>query len=244
MRKSIFTFILLASLNITANGQQQTLRPLRDLINTMDPGWAIIEGWLKTAKNDIKILPKEQIKADSALYYTQVTSRSLMGAIIYESGGILVDNGWLRILGSGSKELNRSLPEWNKGKSFENYGQAPAFLLIADDVIGGMYAINGGAFGMATRGKVYYFSPQHLKWECINMSYSEFIHWAFHQDLNEVYEELRWSDWKTEVKSISGNRVMFFYPFLFSAYDNIDGLNRKTVPINETWQFYMKQTKQ
>jgi hypothetical protein len=42
-----------------------------------------------------------------------------MGAIIYETGGLLVDNGWIRILGSGHKKLDRNLPEWNKGKSIK-----------------------------------------------------------------------------------------------------------------------------
>lgn len=70
-------------------------------------------------KNEIEILPKDSIQADSALFRTQVTTRSPMGAIIYETGGILVDNGWIRILGSGSEKLKRNFPEWNKGK--ENY---------------------------------------------------------------------------------------------------------------------------
>ena len=37
-----------------------------------------------------------------------------MGAVIFETGGILIDEGWLRILGSGHPRLPRSLPDWNK----------------------------------------------------------------------------------------------------------------------------------
>jgi len=58
-----------------------------------------------------------------------------MGAVVNETGVILVDNGWIRILGSGSEKLKRSLPKWNKGKSFSDFGQAMPFLLIADDAI-------------------------------------------------------------------------------------------------------------
>ena len=41
--------------------------------------------------------------------------RSPLGAVVYETGGILVDGGWLRILGSGNARLTRTLPGWNAG---------------------------------------------------------------------------------------------------------------------------------
>jgi hypothetical protein len=66
----------------------------------------------------------------------QLTTRSPMGAIMYTTGGILADDGWIRILGSGSTRLPRSLPDWNKGKTFITYGERAPFLLVADDAIG------------------------------------------------------------------------------------------------------------
>ena len=60
---------------------------------------------MKEAKNKIKILPKDQKRAEHELFFLQVIIRSPMGAIIYETGGILIDNGWIRILGSGSKSI-------------------------------------------------------------------------------------------------------------------------------------------
>lgn len=119
--------------------QKMEMRPLEELINKEDSGYRLIENWLREAKNEVEILEKDQTKADTALYRTQVTTRSPMGAIIYETGGILVDNAWIRILGSGSDKMQRGLPDWNKGKSFEEYGQAPPFLLVADDAIGGFF---------------------------------------------------------------------------------------------------------
>jgi hypothetical protein len=95
-----------------------------------------------------------------------------MGAIIYETGGILVDDGWVRILGSGSAALNRDLMTWNKDKQNN-------FLLVADDVLGGFFAINAGAFGPESIGKIFYFSPDNLQWEATNKSYSDFCASAF-----------------------------------------------------------------
>ena len=121
-------------------------RPLTALINTQDPGWPLVQGWIAAAKNKVQVLPKAAARADSALLAAQVTTRSPMGAVVYETGGILVDGGWLRILGSGSPALDRDLMGWNKDKQ-------KGLLLVADDALGGFFALNGGAFGQATLGK-------------------------------------------------------------------------------------------
>jgi hypothetical protein len=131
---------------------QPKMRSLPELINTQEPGWELVQTWIKAAKNNVRVLPKTAAKADSALLAAQVTTRSPMGAVIYETGGILVAGGWLRILGSGSPALNRDLMGWNKDKQ-------QGLLLVADDVIGGFFAINGGAFGQTSLGKMYYLAP-------------------------------------------------------------------------------------
>ncbi len=113
------------------------MRTIDELINKTEPGWTLVQRWIDSAKNKVEILPCDSTKAKDALYKTQVTSRSPMGAIIYSTGGLLIDNGWVRILGSGHNKLNRTLPDWNKGKSFTNFGDRPSFLLVADDAVGG-----------------------------------------------------------------------------------------------------------
>ena len=216
--------------------QKMEMRPLEELINIEDSGWELVKEWKTEAKNKIEILDKNSIKADSVLYQTQVTTRSPMGAIIYETGGILVDDGWIRILGSGSDRMKRNLAEWNKGKSFEEYGEVPSFLLIADDVIGGFFALNGGGFGKEDLGKIYYFSPDALEWEPLGLGYSDFIYWTFTGDIKQFYEGLRWKKWKEEIKKIGADKVISFYPVLWSKYDDLEKLSRKAVSIEEVWK--------
>ena len=93
------------------------MKPVGQLINETDPGWPLVQEWIKSAKNKIEILPVDTAKAKDALYKAQVTTHSSMGAIIYMTGGLLVDDGWIRILGSGAPKLDRTLPDWNKSKS-------------------------------------------------------------------------------------------------------------------------------
>lgn len=241
--KKLFFLIFLIQFQFGFSQELKT-RSLEELINKENSGFRLVEEWIKEAKNKIEILEKDPLKADSALYRTQVTTKSTMGAIVYETGGILVDNGWLRILGSGSDKMKRNLPEWNKGKSFEDYGQVPSFLLIADDAIGGFFALNGGGFGNIDFGKIYYFSPDNLEWEPLGMGYTDFINWAFTGDLKLFYKDLRWKSWKKEIKEMGPDRAMNFYPYLFTQYDDLEKLSRKDVPIEEMWRMQMDLRKE
>ena len=54
------------------------MRALDELIDTNEPGWALIEEWLKEAKNDYEILPRDESRAQSELLGLQVTTRSPM----------------------------------------------------------------------------------------------------------------------------------------------------------------------
>jgi hypothetical protein len=191
-RLSIATILALITLTATA---QNKMRPVEELINKNDPGWTLVKDWIKSAKNKVEILPVDTTKAKDALYKTQVTTRSPMGAVVYMTGGLLIDNGWIRILGSGSEKLNRTLPDWNKGKSFKEFGDAPTFLLIADDAIGGFYLLNGGGLGKDL-GKVYYFSPDDLEYEPLDITYTEFLQFCFNGDLDKFYKGNRWTTWR------------------------------------------------
>lgn len=215
------------------------MRTLEELINKEDPGWPIIQEWIGQAKNKVEILPCEKTNAEKALSYTQVTTRSLMGAVIYETGGLLIDNGWIRILGSGSEKMKRSLPDWNKGKTFSEYGEPAPYLLVADDVIGGFYAINGGFFGKDA-GNIYYFAPDMLQWIPLEMGYSQFLVFCFETDMDEFYPNLRWEGWQKDVEELHPDYAYSFVPFLWSREGkDINNVSRKAASIEEVYSFNM-----
>ncbi|HKO81732.1 MAG TPA: DUF2625 family protein, partial [Chitinophagaceae bacterium] len=167
-----------------------------------------------------------------------------MGAIIYSTGGLLIDNGWIRILGSGNKRLNRTLPDWNKGKAFKEFGEGPTFLLIADDAAGGFFAVNGGKFGKDL-GKIYYLSPDNLEWEPLDLTYTDFLIFCFNGNLTEFYSNLRWANWKDEVSNLDGDKVYNFYPFLWTKEGkDINKNSRSAIPIEEQYSFNMSSRKQ
>ena len=158
-------------------------------------------------------LKKDQSSAERELFTMQMPTSSPMGAVIYETGGILIHHGWLRILGSGSFKLPRGLMDWNFSKSFNESSEKPKYLLVADDVIGGYFALNGGSLG-DNLGKIYYFSPKALTWHNLNFTYTEFLAWALNGDLEAFYQGLFWQKWQDDVKQLMVNQIFVFTPDL------------------------------
>ncbi|HEX2606937.1 MAG TPA: DUF2625 domain-containing protein [Flavisolibacter sp.] len=231
------TATLLLVLSSYFSFSQNQMRPLEQLTYTTEPGWPIVQEWISKARNKVEVLPCDSSKAREALYKTQVTLRSSMGAIIYSTGGILIDGGWIRILGSGSAKLNRSLPDWNKGKSFKEFGDSPPFILVADDAAGGFFAINGGGLG-DDRGKLYYLSADNLEWQPFNMSYSDFLSFCFNGDIAAFYKDLRWKDWKNDLTKLDGNQTFSFYPHLWTREGmDINKASRKVINVEEEFTF-------
>jgi len=216
-------------------------KTLEELINTDDSGWSVIKEWIGQATNAVEVLPCERKKADEALVNAQLNTRSLMGAIVYETGGILIDNGWIRILGAGNDRMKRSLPDWNKGKTFSEFGEIPPYMLIADDAVGGLFAINGGFFGNDNMGKIYYFAPDTLEWESLDISYSQFLMFCFGSDLNRFYSNFRWQSWVEDLKTLEPDYAYIFYPYLWTKEgSDINSVSRSVAPMQEVYDFNME----
>lgn len=233
--KFLFTFALTCLTSFSF--AQNKMESLDQLINHTDPAWPLIQKWIAAAKNKIEILPVDSLKAKEALYNMQVSTYSTLGSVIYHTGGIMVDNGWIRILGSGSERLKRNVPEWNKGKTIKEYGDRPGYVLVADDAVGGFFAINYGAFGEDLKN-VYYLAPNSLNWEPLGAGYGEFILFCFDSNLNEFYKGLRWTSWDQYISNLDGNNSYSFRPYLWKKEGaDIDKCTRKLVPTEVLFKF-------
>ena len=238
-----FTFIILSLISITAFSQTK-MRKVEKLIDFNGSSWPGIKEWAKSAKNKVEILTAEEKAAENALYKTQVSTRSSLGAVIYMSGGILIDNGWIRILGAGNEKLKRTLPDWNLGKTFNAFGQQAPFLLVADDAIGGFFMLNGGGLGNDLGG-IYYFAPDSLEFESLDLTYTEFINFCFNSDLKEFYKDYRWKNWKEDILKLNCDDVFNFYPYLWTKeVKDIENTSKKAVPIEEQYSVNLDFRKQ
>ena len=211
------------------------MKSLDELINRDDSALPMVLGWTTALPGRCDVLPPAEDSGD-ALVRTQVTTRSPMGAVIYHTGGLLIEGGWLRVLGSGHPQLTRSFPSWNEGRS-------EGFLLIADDAVGGFFAVNGGAF-QGDRGSVFYWAPDALEWADLRIGYSGFLQWSLTTDFRGFYDDLRWPGWEAEVAALPGDRCIAFYPFLWTSEGSARTSYRSTVPVAEAYTFKCETLRQ
>jgi hypothetical protein len=234
-------FILLYGAAISSWAQER--QPLSQLVSNDCSAWIQVQKMAAAGRNPVEILPKTAQRADTALLLAQQSTCSLLGAIIYETGGILVDKGWIRILGSGCSRLDRSLPEWNKGKSILKGRNTYAFLLVADDVLGGFFGIKTAVSNDPDSSSVYYFGPNSLKWKPIGFNYRTFLKYCFSGNIQRFYDDFRWEGWQQDVEQLDGNHVISCYPLLWTKEGRELKVNRKVVPIQKIWEAYPQQTK-
>ena len=132
-------------------------------------------------------------------------------------GGMIIDN-WIRLYGCG--ELN-VIEKNQKVKNDFNLD-----ILIGEDVIGGLFALKDNV--------VYYFAPEKLVWECLDIYYSYFMSLILNepQNVELFYKVFRWKNWKEDCKMLKLNQGFSTYPFLFTEC-NIEERKRKIINIDE-----------
>lgn len=211
------------------------MKELAELLNQEDPALPLLKQWIADSKRPVELLSPSASR-EEVLLATQVTTRSTLGAVVYETGGILIDHGWLRVLGSGHPKLNRTLSGWNRRRS-------QGFLLVADDAVGGFFVINGGALGPDVK-HMYYFAPDTLDWEPMKIGYSDFLQWSMTERLDDFYDWIRWPTWQKDVSELSGDHGFVFFPLLFTAEGKGGCGKRSDVPMEELWDFAMDLRRQ
>ncbi|WP_047305120.1 DUF2625 family protein [Pseudomonas fluorescens] len=206
------------------------MRSLQDLINSGDSALPLIMTLLEETRRNYQLLPPSSDNA-RLLSALQVTTHSTLGAMAYETGGLLIDHGWLRVLGSGHRHLSRNLVDWNDGR-------VQGALLVADDAAGGFFAINGGGLGSDV-GAMYYWAPDTLLWEPLDIGYSDFLAWALSDQLAVFYQDLRWEDWHLDVQALSADQCFSFYPFLWTQEGSVQHSHRAMIEVGELWAMHL-----
>lgn len=203
--------------------------------NTTDSSWPLVQQWISSAQNSVEVLKSDRKLGEAVLYQLRITSRSPMGAIALETGGIFFDHGWLRVLGSGSERMRGNLLSWNGIGNGAIRNKLRNAYIVAHDIVGGFFAINGGEFS-GKRGEVFYLAPDTLRWESLQMSYSQFLYWSCFGNLGEFYQTSQWSSWENDVFAINGDQGISVYPFLWSNTNTpIEARSRRIVPLIELW---------
>lgn len=156
----------------------------------------------------------------SVLYRSRRDQRWVQS--LAKRGGLLIDHGWLRVLGSGHAQLPRNLSDWNDGR-------AEGYLLVADDAAGGFFSING-------RGGDVLLGARYVAVGAVEHWLTDFLCWALSDRLNAFYKGLRWDGWRKELSGLGADQCFSFYPFLWAREGSIEGGRRTMVDVIEQFE--------
>jgi hypothetical protein len=219
------------------------MREVNELISVDDPAWPLLLQELSGTGVPVEVLPGDPDKGRASLLQLQVSARSNLGGIVLNCGGLLVDSGWLRIFGSPSGADAEGLPSLAEinamPATFDPAWPSNAGLVVAHDVLGGVFTLNGGNPREAGRpgepGEILYFAPDALGWQALGVGHSAWLSWILSGGLQEFYEDLRWDGWRDEVCVLDGRQGLSFFPPLWSAKARQDLLaaSRRAVPMAE-----------
>ncbi len=67
--------------------------------------WDEISAAIAQAPYPVQQLPPDKAHAEAALARLGITTRSWLGAVVANTGGLSIDHGWLRVLGGGGGGL-------------------------------------------------------------------------------------------------------------------------------------------
>jgi hypothetical protein len=214
------------------------MRTVKELTNVPDPAWPQLRRELAAAPVPIEILPIDPDDGRECLRRLQVTTRSRMGAVALNTGGLWVEDGWLRVLGGGAPV--RQLPSLAEANGLTGTPtDPPPSMLVGYDVLGGRFEVNGmdpGALGRPGQpGDVCYFAPDSLKWEALGFGHGVWLSWIADGQTARFYEGLRWPSWREEARPLTGAQGLSVYPSLWSreAHADLAATSREAVPIAE-----------
>lgn len=217
-------------------GSSAAVRTVGQLREVEQQAWPAVLAAVEQALVSVAVLPADARRGEEALHRLQVSTGSTLGALAVHCGGLLVDNGWLRILGSGSGEL----PDLASANSLPPaaQGSPPPHLVVAYDVLGGVFAVDGGGLGVAP-GEVCYCGPDTLVWDTMGVGHSAFVHGALSGALGDFFSTLRWPHWEHEVAALQPWQGLSLYPPPFTAQgQDLAAASRRAVPLQELVGFY------
>ena len=160
---------------------------------------------------------------------------SVLGAIITNTCGMVFDK-WIFVLGQTSERFG--ILNFSEVMKLDSDG----LLLVARDIVGGLYALNRGRFKEG-QGLVWYFAPDTLAWELLDMNYSDFVAWLTQGNLSDYYSSMRWSDWRKDAESIAFDEGILIYPYLWAKECNIETASKSVVPLIEIINMNMEFAK-
>ena len=219
------------------------MRAVDELADVRDPAWPELAAELANAPVPLEVLPIEADLGRECLYRIQVTAASRLGALAVNTGGLLVDHGWLRVLGGGNE--SRGLASLAQAAGLDGtVPLPPASFFVGHDAIGGRFEINGTDPESIDRpgapGELCYLGPHTGGWESLEVGHGDWLSWIADGFTTEFYAHVRWPGWTEEVQDLPLSHGIAVFPFLWSreAMDDLAATTRTPVELDALFNLH------
>mgnify|MGYP000213606800 FL=1 len=168
-----------------------------------DNALALIQSWINSSKKKIIVIPRTDLleKCEEIL---GVSEHSSLGTIINHTGGVSVANGRIRHFG-GSNQYDLSIKKVNKLEA-RLPKLIPGILLVADDILGGLYGINSGT-KIGKLGSVLYLPPDSYSWEDLGIGHTAFLEWSMNGNTEMFFKKF---DYIKLTEAVPFNKTLNF----------------------------------
>ncbi|WP_423921726.1 DUF2625 family protein [Frigoribacterium sp. 2-23] len=174
---------------------------------SLDDAWPELSELIAASPLDAVVVPPHD--GSGTATRLRLGSRFYLGALASHTSGVLIDQGWLRLLGGSSSVPG--LPGIDEATADQ-----PGLVVIAYDVLGGAFALDGGSLG-AGDGSVHHYSVMSLEWENLELGHSAFVRAMLGGATTRFYESLRWPGWQDDVAGLAPTQGLSLYPYPFTA---------------------------
>ncbi len=214
------------------------VRTARELLEVTDPAWPEVQEAVAGCPLDVRVLPVRADAGADVISRLQVSARSTLGALASACGGLLVDHGWLRLLGGG----HDGLPDLATANSLDRPGpdaKPPPALVVGYDVLGGRFAVDAGGLGVR-EGEVCYLGPDSLAWVGLGAGHGDFVHWVLAgAGVDDFYASLRWPGWEERVTGVALDHGLVAHPPPFTEEGrDLSAASLREVPFTELLTWY------
>ena len=194
------------------------------MVDAQRDAWSELTELIAASALNLVVCPPREDSSTAATL--GLGTSSYLGALARNTSGVIVDDGWLRLLGGSST------PEGLPGLDQASSGTT-GLLVIAYDVLGGVFALDGGALGTGD-GSVHHFSVDSLCWEDLELGHAAFVTRMLAGATASFYESLRWPGWQDDIATLQPRRGLSLYPHPFTAEGkDVGSASKRAVPMAE-----------
>lgn len=223
------------------------MRDLGELLKHDNPAWPEVQTLIADCPHPVEVVPPQTDQREEVLLTMQNSLGSTLGAVIWHTGGVAIDHGWVRLLGSGGTRLSRTPLYWADTLGWwENKALPPGAPVIAEDILGGLFALNWGQIDQSAGiNDVFYFAPDTLEWESLNLGYTALMTVLLTDRLATFYKDLRWDGWEAEVSALGPDQGISAWPPPWTKEGrDVSAVSRRAVPIREIIEMQFDIAKQ